>query len=403
MSIKFADGSEEHLTPESVGLIRNAVACAVVLFERQERIRFLETLLAEQTSLTKRRFDELSQLGRELTGVLSRATTETEHLGRVSDRIREVTSDEVAVEVRRVRERFETDWRTTKEEIATLTREWQRFVEELVLHNDLPGSRGRIRLDLGEDGSYQALLRVDNDADMTATFRLRIPKRDAFAGLVRVGDVLEQVKVRVPQRSWLLGDRVSKRSLDRYLIKRVVYTGETTLVRLRTGKPDDVGFDLRFARAGAVVIRAVGFGEPKLGEHVAEDIDAERLRELERELIDMIVPLTHSRAETLAVRLGGATLDAVSPTEVADRIITSVAALMRNVRRVLHDERVGLTEMIGRLPVELQQHFRPLGLVRGQTLPAPPPPLMFNRQRTRRPTTFSELNRGWERRPVTEY
>ncbi len=395
MSIRFANGSQEHLTPETIELIRNSVACAVVLLERRERIRFLERVLAEQTTMTRKRFSDLSQLGRQLTGTLDRATTETRHLSRVSDRIREAASGEVAVEVRRVREAFESGRTTTRAEIDSLEREWRGFVDEFLLNNVMPGSRGRIRIRLNDDDEYEAVLRVDNDADLAAIFRLDIPYTSRLAAAVRVRDLVDDLRVGVPHRGWLFGDRVSTRRLGRYWITRVVYTGDATMVSLRAGARRDVGFDLRFSEGGdGVRVRAVGEGDPKLPEHLVTGSEAEHLRELEDVLVGALVPLAEARAQTLAVRVAGTRLDEACADDIAQRIVGSIGALMRGVRRALQHERGGLIDMIERLPPKLQARFEPLGLV-PIALPPPPVPHVV----TKRPDSFSDIARRWQRPP----
>jgi len=392
MSMKFADGSHTHLTIDTIQLIRDSVACAVVVLERGERIKFLETIRDEQAALTKRRFSDLNTLGRALTNSLTdQVESSTSDLSEVSDRIRQATSDEVAVEVRKVRETFDSELAQSQREINELTLEWHEIVTAFLLENDLPGSRGRISIRLNDAEEYEGFLRVENDTGVTATFRLAIPTASPFTKRLQLSDLVDQLKVRVPHKGWLRGERVAKRNLGRYLITRMVHTRDTTMLRINK-RGVRSGFDLRFSADDPnVSIRAIGLpGDRQLPEHLAVGEDAEQLQELYRVVSEIVDPLSSSRGETRSVRFEGIRLSEMSADLVAQRIIDSIAALMREARRALCDERVQLNKLVQRLPVNVHYRFKSLGLLR-PSIPPPPPP----RRRYGRPGSFNEINQGW--------
>ena len=134
----------------------------------------------------------------------------------------------------------------------------------------------------------------------------------------------EKMKKRRAARDKILATKTEERGLI------MVHTGKGTLVQLRRGPAAEVGFDLRFLADDQISVACVG--DDTLEAHHALDEDAEQLRELEQELLALVVPLSRERVRIAKVNLDGVALkDMPSPDKVAIKIIHSIALLAQQL------------------------------------------------------------------------
>lgn len=378
-------------TVERRELVTESIACAIEILEAVETVRTLESAIAERTRSADRRYRHIQELGRSLISTLERrGAREAGDLAALADRIRQVASEEVADEVRRIRERFEHDIDSARAEIAACGDRWRATLESLMLRRDLPGSTGRIAIALGDGGDYTARLFVHNDAGLGADIELGIPADSIWAAGVRVGDVAGRLRVAVPSRSWLLRrERVSRKSLMRYTVAGLVHNADGTLLHLRRGAlDDDRGFDVHYgANRGEIAVSTTGGAEP-LPDHAASVDDCDALRTLRNALLDHAIPLVDDRRSIRRATLDAVPVDELdSPEVIAARIVRAIADTASESDLSVAD----VQKQIAHLRGPSRRVFAALGADAAST---PPTPVRPSKARS-----ASEIDRAWDLTP----
>jgi|GEM_PF-3687007 len=410
--------------PHTLDLIEAAVACAVDILNLDEQLRGLRQAIEDREALAERRYADIQALGTSLSDALARRQRDTDtDLSALADRIRQSAGEEVAREVRRVRDALERDCDDDRGDITRLENACRQRTERLLLRHDLPGASGKLSLVLTDVGEYDGHLRVHNDTGLGGTFELDCADDDMFDTALRVGDVVSGLKVHVPHRGRVLRrDGVSRRKLDGMWLTCLVHTGAGTLLRLRKNLVSETGYDIRFVYADDCVrIAAAGEeGVSSLPEHSSDAEDVAALAELEAILVEAAEETSRNRRRIHAPTLGDAPLDEASPTQVATQIIHAIALTVQELAsasgsrdslvvrdasgQTLRLQRDRLLTHIRGLPQRAQALFYPLGLT-SPPRPAPSPPRRRPRatpptpppQAMRKRRSLSEVDADWDR------
>jgi hypothetical protein len=253
---------------------------------------------------------------------------------------------------------------------------------ELVSSHTLAGAAHEIILEFAERG-YRGKMVLKTEFGLQAQLELSVPAGHLFARPVLVGELVRDLKVSLPMGGGWLGGRGKLRRvrLDKMVVQAVTDAPGKTLIRLDEFGGDhivNISFDDDASTPIAIVVVDRNRGDA-VGPAVAPDQDAvaqlERMRALVQQSAQQLQ--TGQRSLTRALLEGVAVEDLDNPLELGRRMIEWLAPLVNEIarrspsenelslkwdrgdgrREELFIDRVGLLDIIERLPHPLKEQF----------------------------------------------
>jgi hypothetical protein len=279
-------------------------------------------------------------------------------------------------------------------------------LEALLVKHDLPETVTTLRLVEKEGSRYLARLSAKTPFGLEAEIDLEIPQSHRLNHPLRVHELLERLEVQAPEEGGWLRKEVKLRPqrLDKDYVAELVFAPDDTTLRLRTSSDGTGGgYDVN-VRKEPPRVRMVRIGEGDLPPFELDEVDAEKVVQLEAKLKDACADLPACRRALVDARLGGQPLrDVGSPRELVEKVIEALTPTTKEIskrslaqtelvlKRQLGDGRreeifvskEALRQKLMPLSQPARALFSPLGL--GEDALPPPPPQPGT---SKRPTTI---------------
>lgn len=214
-----------------------------------------------------------------------------------------------------------------------------RALEGFLVRHDVPETELGLRLESSGEG-YTGDVSVRSPFGVSATFALRIGTEHSWARLRRVGDLLSNLEIHVPQPSGWLSRRVEMApvKLERMFVTSVRIAGTELELVVRKSQSGGSGYrasiDLRGARGvllSPVDESGAADGDPPL---TLDGEDGARMQELASRVLDSVHGLTRLRGSMRSVSLDERPLDQLEwPETVAHRLLGQLAPTVMEISR----------------------------------------------------------------------
>ncbi len=404
MSFLYGDSTPSQLESNVLEHLRDAIDCAVVLLQADDRIAIGRASIA---TLREDEEAELSRIDLFIQGVetgmrnAAAALPEDSPAARCATRIHELVEEEKRSFRDAVRAKVKKAIAAIDADEASLRETCTAALATLLSGQAPPGSSSLLRLELAEGGAkYDAATIGTAPYGLAWTFELWIPEDSVFSTAVRVEKLGVTFELTSPQLTgWISKEvKVKPQRLDRFVVKSLAIGGSTpedrdrVEMKLRTDLGADTGFDVELDVAQKSVKRATRVGptdDASCGPFEVNAEDVPRLVDLAEKLRARAVEL--ERRRMMAAEVDGALFrDQPVFAEIVKRVIANLAPIVREIsdrsltpnelvlRRLLANDRreelfltkASLRDKYAALPEPMRELFAPLALD-----PTPPLPL----------------------------
>lgn len=401
MSYLYGDSTPFPYDVDYIELSRSAVDCALQLLSAQHAIGSAlarEEAQNQQRGLQRGRLTSMAEaVERALHPFLSSDCDSTAQAA-----LRALQGAKVCLEEQRGEgERLATEAATHAQHVIQRAGESaHRALEAFLVRHDVPETELGLRLESSGEG-YTGDVSVRSPFGVSATFALRIGAEHAWARVRRVGDLLSNLEIHLPQQSGWLSRRVEMApvKLERMFVTSVRIAGTELELVVRKNQSGGSGYrasiDLQGTRGvllSPVDESGAADADPPL---TLDGEDGTRMQELASRVLDSVHGLTGLRGTMRSVSLDERPLEQLAwPETVAHRLLAQLAptvmeisrrsgapgelVLRRDVgdgrREEIYVTKAELWERLLVLPPERRVAFASLGISPPLAGPAPEPP-----------------------------
>jgi hypothetical protein len=382
----YGDSSAFPYDVDYVELTSAFVDCAVALMRAHGALvaaHEASDVLARRADIERAR---LRAMGEEVARALGASSSATStRVGETSAAIAESTRSKIDAAI--AASTTERDAKLAT--VGALAREARRraaaALAAFLRDHELPHSDVGVRLEARDD-RYDVDAEIASRSGLVAIFEARVPESHPWRKPLRVADIAEKVRVRLPRTVGVFSKRVEGRAtkLGSLFVTRVVAFAERAELTLRKRPTSGAGWHFVFAQDGMPVSASPVGAEGVVGEAtLVNGEDAARLRAVWRRVVATTADLANDRRAMRFASADATSLDEHDDLEsIVGRMVGELGPIVVEMARrsgapgelVLRREVAAwrreevyvttaeLNDRIQSLPVALRDVFVPLGL-----------------------------------------
>ncbi|MEY4551063.1 MAG: hypothetical protein RL685_7258 [Pseudomonadota bacterium] len=340
MSYLYGDSTPFPYDVDYIDLCRHAVDCALQLLSAQHAIGSAltrEEAHSQQRNLERGRLSAMSEAVERALGPFLNSDSEPT----AQAALRTLQSAKACLEEQRGQgERLATDAASHAQHVIQRAGESaHRALEAFLTRQDLPETELGLRLECGSEG-YSGEVSIRTPFGVSATFAMRISAESPWGRVRRVGDVLGNLEIHVPQQAGWLSRRVEMApvKLEKMVISSVRVAGTELELVFRKSANGGPGYrasvELRGTRGvllSPVDENGSANGEPPL---TLDGEDGTRMVELAHRVLDSLQGLSGSRGSMRSISLDERPLEQLEwPETVAHRLLAQLAPVAMEIAR----------------------------------------------------------------------
>jgi len=393
----YGDSTDSGLTINYIELLRDFLDFAAQLMLSEHRISIARKAVEARKLTMEEEVARLQHLGEMVLGTLEKAkkpnskSTTDQCIASLSQSTQETLRNAVAGlkhELLAAEQQLGTGRKRERAANA-------RIIEHLLLNHELPDSTNDVDIALSSDGaSYSAEIKGKNQQGLHWRFIATIPPDNQFSGVKKVGDLIPEMTISLPEMSGFVRKSVKLKPYRVFplYICSLEHQGRNILLKLRstTALADDTGLDILWSsknKSISVVRMQKGDTSPS---YDVEGTDVQQLTDLVRNLSESSFPLVQTRSKLTEILFNERPLaECEAPTDLIARLISRIGPIIRGIvehslgdkelvlKQILANDRreeifaskADLLDKLAVVPAEMRGIFAPLGI--GDLDPAP--------------------------------